>query len=166
MAPARTVRVRRAGEHAFLTIKGESHGAARAEFEYAIPLADVDELLALCPGPIIEKTRHRIGHGGRIWEVDVFDGDNAGLIVAEVEIPDADATVDVPDWAGEEVTPDPRYHNANLSTHPFSTWGLPTDESPVRAEQRSLRRTGVAASGPAPWVEIPIPDRTDPAVFG
>jgi len=132
--PARTVRVRRAGEHAFLTIKGESHGAARAEFEYAIPPADVDALLALCPGPIIEKTRHRIDHAGRTWEVDVFDGDNAGLIVAEVEIPDVDATVEVPDWAGEEVTTDPRYYNANLSAHPFSTWGAPTDESPVRAE--------------------------------
>ena len=125
--PERTVRVRRAGDHAFLTIKGVSRGAARAEFEYEIPVADAGELLALCPGSGIAKTRHRLEHGGRTWEIDVFEGDNAGLVVAEVEIPSEDAIVAIPDWAGDEVTDDPRYYNANLTGRPFSEWGSPAE---------------------------------------
>lgn len=125
--PERTVRVRRAGDHAFLTIKGISRGAARAEFEYEIPVADARDLLTLCPGSGIAKTRHRLDHGGRTWEIDVFEGDNAGLVVAEVEIPSEDAVVAIPDWAGDEVTADPRYYNANLTDHPFSEWGSPAD---------------------------------------
>jgi len=74
----------------------------------------------------LEKTRHRLSHGGLIWEVDVFAGDNAGLVVAEVEIPSADTAVQVPAWAGEEVTSDPRYYNANLVDHPFRAWAAPT----------------------------------------
>jgi adenylate cyclase len=120
--PERTVRVRHAGEAAFLTVKGISLGASRAEFEYPIPVADVDDLLALCERPIIEKVRYRIGHAGLVWEVDVFGGDNAGLVVAEVEIPSPDTAVEVPAWAGAEVTDDPRYFNANLVSHPFSAW--------------------------------------------
>jgi adenylate cyclase len=120
--PERTVRVRHAGEAAFLTVKGISIGASRAEFEYPIPVADVDDLLALCERPIIEKVRYRIGHAGLLWEVDVFGGDNAGLVVAEVEIPSPDTAVEVPAWAGAEVTDDPRYFNANLVSHPFSAW--------------------------------------------
>lgn len=120
--PERTVRVRRAGETAFLTVKGISIGASRAEFEYPIPVADVDALLALCERPIIEKVRYRIGHAGLVWEVDVFGGDNAGLVVAEVEIPSLETAVEVPAWVGAEVTDDPRYFNANLVSHPFSAW--------------------------------------------
>lgn len=120
--PERTVRVRRAGETAFLTVKGISIGASRAEFEYPIPVADVDDLLALCERPIIEKVRYRIGHAGLVWEVDVFGGDNAGLVVAEVEIPSLETAVEVPAWVGAEVTDDPRYFNANLVSHPFSAW--------------------------------------------
>jgi adenylate cyclase len=106
--PERTVRVRHAGE--------------TAEFEYPIPVADVDDLLALCERPIIEKVRYRIGHAGLVWEVDVFGGDNAGLVVAEVEIPSLETAVEVPAWVGAEVTDDPRYFNANLVSHPFSAW--------------------------------------------
>ncbi len=120
---ARTVRVRVAGEAAFLTIKGQSVGAARAEFEYPIPLADAQALLALCDGPLIEKTRHVQTHAGTVWEVDVFAGDNAGLVVAEVELAREDQAFVRPDWLGEEVTQDARYFNSNLATHPYCHWG-------------------------------------------
>ncbi|MGZ8513847.1 MAG: CYTH domain-containing protein [Candidatus Limnocylindrales bacterium] len=120
--PARTVRVRRAGDHGYLTIKGRSTGPSRAEFEYEIPIDDVESLLALCEGPLIEKTRHRIGHAGRTWEVDVFHGANDGLVVAEVELASIDAPVHVPDWVGEEVTSDARYFNASLVRRPYGTW--------------------------------------------
>jgi CYTH domain-containing protein len=121
--PDRTVRIRRAGEHGYVTVKGRSHGATRAEFEYEIPVADADAMLVLCIPPVIEKIRHRIEHAGRTWEVDVFGGANEGLVVAEVELPSEDAVVDVPDWIGDEVTDDPRYFNANLIAHPFRDWG-------------------------------------------
>jgi len=120
--PDRTVRIRRAGEHAYITVKGRSSGASRAEFEYEIPVADADAMLALCIPPLVEKVRHRVEHAGRIWEVDVFAGANEGLIVAEVELPDEDAIVDVPSWIGDEVTGDVRYFNANLIAHPFREW--------------------------------------------
>ena len=123
--PERTVRVRRAGGRAFLTIKGLSSGATRAEFEYGIPVADAEELMALCAGPVIEKTRHRIEHAGRTWEVDVFEGDNDGLILAEVEIDSPEAQVEIPGWVGDEVTADPRYYNANLVSRPYRRWGTP-----------------------------------------
>ncbi len=122
--PERAVRVRRTGDHAYLTIKGRSEGAARPEFEYEIPAADAEQLLALSKGALIDKTRHRVDHGGLTWEIDVFAGANAGLVVAEVELPSLDWVVEIPDWAGEEVTADPRYYNANLVEHPFSDWGV------------------------------------------
>ena len=120
--PDRTVRVRRAGEHGYITVKGRSTGASRAEFEYEIPVADVDAMLALCIPPVIEKVRHRIDHSGRVWEVDVFSGANEGLVVAEVELPSEDVEVDLPSWIGDEVTDDPRYFNASLVAHPFRDW--------------------------------------------
>ena len=118
----RTVRVRRAGAHAYVTIKGRSHGATRAEFEYEIPLDDADALLELCLAPIIEKVRHRVPHAGLVWEVDVFGGVNEGLVVAEVELPSEETVVDLPAWVGDEVTGDPRYYNANLIAHPYREW--------------------------------------------
>jgi len=120
--PERTVRVRRAGDHADVTVKGLSRGATRAEFAYEVPLEDASALLALCHRPIIEKTRYRIDHGGLTWEVDVFEGDNDGLVVAEVELPSAETAVALPAWAGDEVTADARYYNANLVRHPFRDW--------------------------------------------
>ena len=121
-APERTVRVRHAGGHAFITIKGKTHGASRPEFEYEIPVADAIVLLGMCPDPLIEKTRYRIDHAGRTWEIDVFAGANAGLVIAEVEIPSINARVEIPAWAGPEVTDDPRYANARLATHPYGRW--------------------------------------------
>lgn len=118
----RTVRVRIAGAQAFLTIKGMTSGATRAEFEYPIPLADAEALLALCDGPLIDKIRHRVYHEGLVWEVDEFFGDNAGLVVAEVELSSEDQAVALPSWVTTEVTADSRYFNSSLATHPFRRW--------------------------------------------
>ena len=123
----RSVRVRliedEAGERGFLTIKGVSRGAARAEYEYAIPPADAREMLdSLCLHPLIEKDRHRVNYGGLLWEIDEFFGDNAGLIVAEVELKSENQEVPLPPWIDREVTGNPSYFNANLSSHPYSEW--------------------------------------------
>ena len=120
---SRTVRVRIAGEAAFLTIKGITQGASRAEFEYPIPLADAYQLLVLCELPLIEKYRREIPYQGLLWEVDEFLGDNAGLVVAELELPDEGAPFIKPAWVGAEVTGDERYYNANLCQHPYKNWG-------------------------------------------
>jgi adenylate cyclase len=120
--PARTVRVRIDGEQAFLTIKGRSVGATRSEFEYAIPVADAQALLALADGPAVEKRRHLVPMGELTWEIDEFLGANAPLVVAEIELPREDQPFDRPAWVGEEVTQDPRYFNSALAARPFSTW--------------------------------------------
>lgn len=119
---ARTVRVRIAGERAFLTIKGLTQGVSRAEFEYAIPVEDARQLLAICEQPLIEKNRRKIPFAGFVWEVDEFLGDNLGLVVAEIELPSEDSEFAKPDWVGQEVTHDQRYFNSNLSQHPFNCW--------------------------------------------
>jgi CYTH domain-containing protein len=119
---ARVVRVRIEADQARLTIKGPNAGTRRGEWEYPIPLADADDLLALCEQPLIEKYRRRIDHAGLVWEVDEFLGANQGLLVAEVELTSSDQHVDLPDWIGEEVSDDARYFNANLIRHPYSQW--------------------------------------------
>jgi len=119
----RTVRVRTTGDKGFITIKGESVGATRSEYEYEIPLADANEMHdRLCERPLIEKTRYRVSHEGLAWEIDEFEGDNRGLIIAEVELKDETQSVTLPGWIGQEVTGDPRYFNANLVANPFSQW--------------------------------------------
>lgn len=119
----RTVRVRIAGDRGFVTIKGPAINAARAEYEYEIPLADAREMLdTLCERPLIEKVRRRIPHAGLVWEVDEFFGDNAGLVVAEVELKDAAQAIEKPDWVGQEVTEDHRYSNSSLVRNPYSRW--------------------------------------------
>jgi adenylate cyclase len=120
--PARTVRVRLADERAFLTVKGATKGATRAEFEYEIPLADAPQLLAMCDGPVVEKIRHVCLHEGMTWEVDEFLGANAGLVVAEIELVSEDQPFARPAWLGAEVTGDARYVNANLAVRPFTRW--------------------------------------------
>jgi len=105
-----TVRVRIEGEQARLTIKGKNEGLARTEFEYPIPLADARQMLDnLCARPLIEKTRYCYEYAGLVWEIDVFAGDNAGLVVAEVELASVEQSVALPDWVGQEVSQDPRY---------------------------------------------------------
>lgn len=119
-----TVRVRVAGEKGYLTIKGKAVGTSRAEYEYEIPLADAEEMLAtLAVTPIVEKVRYRVEHGGLVWEVDEFGGANRGLIVAEVELQEEGQRVELPAWVGEEVTADRRYTNASLAVRPWGTWG-------------------------------------------
>lgn len=121
--PERTVRVRLVRDQGFLTVKGVTVGAARAEYEYEIPAGEATEMLdELCERPLIEKTRFRVEHHGMVWEIDRFAGDNAGLIIAEVELEEEDQVVVLPDWVGKEVTGDRRYYNANLITEPFSEW--------------------------------------------
>lgn len=116
------VRVRTAGDRGFLTLKGRTEGVTRAEYEYAVPVKDAEELLALAGGPTIEKTRYRVPFGAHIWEVDVFSGANEGLVVAEIELARADEPFERPPWLGAEVSEDPRYYNANLVAHPFRAW--------------------------------------------
>lgn len=119
----KTVRVRIAGEQAFLTIKGITQGLARPEFEYPIPLEDAQTMLdTLCELPLIEKVRYKIPWQGLLWEVDEFEGENQGLILAEVELTEASQQVTLPDWIGLEVSEDPRYYNSNLSQYPFRRW--------------------------------------------
>lgn len=121
--PDRVVRVRIEDDKATLTIKGRTNGITRGEWEYAIPLADADQLLNdLCERPLIEKTRTRILYEGMTWEVDEFFGDNLGLVVAEIELESEAQAFSKPDWIAEEVTDDARYFNANLLRHPFSAW--------------------------------------------
>jgi CYTH domain-containing protein len=119
----RVVRVRIAGEQGFLTVKGITVGVTRLEFEYPIPLADATVMLdQLCERPLIEKTRHRETFAGRTWEIDVFHGDNDGLVFAEVEVANAADRVTLPPWAGAEVSADPRYFNNNLANNPYKNW--------------------------------------------
>lgn len=118
-----SVRVRISGDRAWLNLKSVTLGAQRHEFEYEIPLADADQMLdILARKPLIEKTRHYIPAGSHTWEIDVFEGDNAGLVVAEIELESPDEAFEKPDWVGEEVTFDPRYYNTRLSTHPYKDW--------------------------------------------
>lgn len=121
--PERTVRVRIEGERAVITIKSKVTGASRGEWEYAIPVPDAAELLErLCEQPLVEKTRHRIAYRGHVWEVDEFAGENAGLVVAEIELGSEDEAFDKPDWIGREVTGDKRYYNSSLIRSPYSKW--------------------------------------------
>lgn len=117
------VRVRVNDQKAFITIKGELEGIARAEYEYSIPVSDAEEMLEmLCKKPLIEKTRFKVGHKGFLWEVDEFYGDNEGLVIAEIEIKEEKIEFPKPEWLGEEVTQDMRYYNSNLIKNPYKNW--------------------------------------------
>jgi len=116
------VRVRVKGEKAFLTIKGNHQGITRTEMEYEIPVPDAKILLEMCLDHPVEKTRYKEEIAGKIWEIDVFEGQNQGLLMAEVELTSEDEVVGIPDWATKEVSADGRYFNAWLSKHPFCTW--------------------------------------------
>jgi adenylate cyclase len=119
-----TVRVRIAGEQGYLTIKGENIGAVRSEFEYPIPIEDAEEMLnTLCDRPLIEKIRYKILYGDLVWEVDEFLGENAGLIIAEVELTNEHQEITLPDWIDIQVS-DPKYFNSNLAKHPYNTWKI------------------------------------------
>ena len=117
-----SVRVRIQGDVAYLNIKSRELGHTRQEFDYPIPVVEARELLALCVGGLIDKRRHLVNHGGLLWEVDEFLGDNAGLVVAEVELESADQPFNKPDWAGAEVTDSVRYYNLALASRPYGQW--------------------------------------------
>jgi adenylate cyclase len=117
-----SVRVRIAGDDARLNIKSGGLVASRQEYEYPIPVDEARELLALCPGPLIEKTRHYVDVGGFEWEIDEFLGANAGLVVAELELDSEDQVFPRPAWLGKEVTQLRRYYNVCLVDHPYSAW--------------------------------------------
>jgi len=118
-----SVRVRLVENQGYLTIKGLTQGFSKSEYEYPIPAADAQEMLDnLCELPLIEKTRYKIAFAGLIWEVDEFAGENQGLIVAEVELPEENYPVELPDWVSQEVSDDSRYYNVNLVRHPYSQW--------------------------------------------
>lgn len=119
---ARTVRVRVAGNQGFITIKGATLGATRSEYEYEIPLVDAENLLALCEGPVIQKVRYISEFKGFKWEVDEFQGENKGLVVAEIELLSEHQPFEKPGWVTEEVTNDPRYFNSNLTHNPYISW--------------------------------------------
>ncbi|GGK02348.1 CYTH domain-containing protein [Luteimonas terricola] len=117
-----SVRVRLEGDGAFLNIKSREIGHTRQEFEYPLPVGEARDLLALCVGGLVEKRRHLVRHGGHLWEVDEFLGDNAGLVVAEIELESADEDFERPDWLGVEATDCPRYYNLALAARPYSQW--------------------------------------------
>lgn len=123
--PQRVVRVRLAGDRGWLTVKGPPLGAglSRAEFEYPVPAADAEEMLtSLCLQPLIEKRRYQLEYAGRGWEIDEFLGDNAGLIVAEIELEDERQAFAAPPWLGREVSHQARYNNARLAERPYRLW--------------------------------------------
>lgn len=119
---SKTIRVRVTDEEAFITIKGKTTGLTRSEYEYNIPVADGNELLVAFCEAIISKIRYCIEYAGNVWEVDVFSGDNEGLIMAEIELDDESEIFDLPDWITDEVTGDVRYYNLSLSINPYKNW--------------------------------------------
>ena len=117
------VRVRIAGDKAYLTVKGPTTGVTRLEFEYSIPIDDAATMLdRLCERPLIEKPRYREEFEGHHWEVDEFHGNNSGLVIAEIELANASEEFAMPPWAAAEVSDDPRYFNANLVLNPYKNW--------------------------------------------
>lgn len=121
--PTSSIRVRVSNNEAWLNIKSAVIGTQRHEYEYAIPLCDAQEILTnLCAKPLIEKTRYFVMHDNHQWEIDEFEGENAGLIVAEIELDSLDEAFAKPAWLGKEVTQDLRYYNNNLAKNPYNQW--------------------------------------------
>src|SRR3989337_798246 len=121
-----SVRVRVSDDKGYLNLKSATLDIKRTEYEYEIPKHDAEEMLArFCEYPLIEKTRHHVQYADHLWEIDVFAGANAGLVVAEIELDDIDESFSRPGWLGQEVSNDPRYYNVCLVKHPFKDWGKP-----------------------------------------
>ena len=122
--PERTVRVRTKANKGFLTIKGKGNdsGTTRLEWETEIPLHEAEKLLPICENGVIDKIRYEIPSGKHLFEVDVFAGENSGLIVAEIELTDENEFFKKPYWLGKEVTGEAKYYNASLSNNPFGSW--------------------------------------------
>jgi adenylate cyclase len=119
---SKTIRIRIKDDESYITIKGKTQGISRSEYEYGIPLNDGNEMLTAFCDAVVEKVRYCITYADKLWEVDVFDGDNQGLVVAEIELDDEAETFELPDWITTEVTDDHRYFNSNLSVNPYKNW--------------------------------------------
>lgn len=118
-----SIRIRINGDTANLNIKSKTIGIQRSEYEYNIPANEAKEMLeSLCDRPFIEKTRFHVNHDGNKWEIDVFSGDNDGLVVAELEVSSVDEKFSLPDWIGKDVSNDTKYYNICLVTHPYKDW--------------------------------------------
>jgi adenylate cyclase len=118
-----SIRIRINGDSANLNIKSKTIGIQRSEYDYPVPLDEAKEIIdSLCDKPLIEKTRFYVMHDGHEWEIDVFGGENEGLIVAELELNSVDEEFTLPDWVGKDVSDDPRYYNICLVTHPYKDW--------------------------------------------
>ena len=122
--PQNAVRIRTAGERAWLTVKSALTHLKRAEYEYEVPLADAIEMLNLCPRPPLEKVRHSLTHAGRHWVIDEYRGENSGLVVTEIELDSEDEDFERPAWVGEEVSEDPRYLSVCLYERPYNSWRI------------------------------------------
>ena len=122
--PERTVRIRIKGTQGFITIKGKGNesGTTRFEWEKEIEVTEAEQLLLLCEDGVIDKIRYEIPFGKHLYEVDVFEGDNKGLIIAEIELNDENESFEKPNWLGVEVTGDDRYYNASISMNPYKNW--------------------------------------------
>lgn len=120
--PERVVRIRIAKNKGFLTIKGKNNGIERLEWEKEITVEEANLLITLCKQPILEKTRYLVNYQSFIYEIDVFEGENQGLIVAELELENANQSYEKPSWLGKEVSEDRRYYNSNLIENPFKNW--------------------------------------------
>ena len=118
----KTIRVRVLGEKGFITIKGTTIAFTKPEFEYEIPLEDAKEMIGMFGEKLIDKVRYLFPMGNHTWEVDVFYGDNAGLIVAEIELTSEDENFSKPEWVDQEVTGDLRYSNSSLQGNPYCNW--------------------------------------------
>lgn len=118
-----SIRVRIAGDYACLNIKSMTLGITRTEYEYPIPMDDAENLmLNFCTKPLIEKVRYYIEETNHTWEIDVFGGENTGLVIAEIELTDPGESFTKPGWAGAEVSDEPRYYNIHLVEHPYRKW--------------------------------------------
>ncbi|MGB1039676.1 MAG: CYTH domain-containing protein [Flavobacteriales bacterium] len=120
--PERTVRIRITNNRGFVTIKSKNIGSLRKEFEYEIPIEDAEELILLCEKPIIQKTRYIVEHSSYSWEIDIFEGENQGLEVAEIELSQENEEFSIPNWIGQEVTNESKYYNSQLIINPFINW--------------------------------------------
>ncbi len=137
-----SIRVRIADHQGYLNLKSRELGRSRQEFDYPIPADDARALMALCVGGVIDKRRHYIDHAGHLWEVDEFIGDNAGLVVAEIELSSVDEGFERPHWLGVEATDAPRYYNLALASRAYAQW---------REDERlavDLQQAGSRGSGP------------------
>ncbi|MBB3018784.1 CYTH domain-containing protein [Microvirga lupini] len=143
-----TVRVRCGAARGFLTIKGGGTGGVRPEFNYEIPLDEAEEMLKLCGRPLIEKVRHEVLHAGNVWQVDEFAGENAGLVLAEVELRHPDEAVMLPEWVGAEVTSDERYRNSRLADAPQGSRlsRQPPEQGPAWNEQAGCAAASMRTS--------------------